>query len=138
MAGKTFKALFEDARRRDTYHVEEAILQFTSDLHQLMKDRRLNKAELARILGKSPAYITKVFRGDANFTIESMVKLTRALSGQIHIHVAPQEAEVRWIEVRAEAPRTRLVMNTAWEHKQLVLSPAMKESPADELQTAAA
>lgn len=138
MAGKTFKALIKDAGRRDAYHVELAILQFTSDLYQLMKKRELNKAELARVLGTSPAYITKVFRGDANFTIESMVKLTSALNGQIHLHVAPREHEVRWLDVRVVAPRTHVSISTAWAQKQHVLSPAMKESPADELEPAAA
>lgn len=92
MAGKTFEALFEDARRRDAYHVEEAILQFTSDLHQLMKNRGLNKAELARVLGTTPAYITKIFRGDANFTIESMIRLSRALGGHLHLELKPDPA----------------------------------------------
>lgn len=138
MIEKTFKALFEDARRRDTFHVEEAILQFTSDLHELMKNRGLNKAELARILGKSPAYLTKVFRGDANFTIESMVRLSRALNGQVHLHVAPVEAEVHWIDVPVLAPKARPVNSTIWEQDNLVLSPAMKESPADALEPAAA
>ncbi|MHB8835632.1 MAG: helix-turn-helix domain-containing protein [Candidatus Methylomirabilia bacterium] len=87
-----FKALFEDARRRDAFHVEEAILQFTSDLHQLMKNRGLNKAELARVLGTTPAYITKIFRGDANFTIESMIRLSRALGGHLHIELKPDPA----------------------------------------------
>lgn len=85
MAAKAFSAIFEDARSRDTYHVEQVILQFTSDLHRLMKAQGLSKADLARVLGTSPAYITKVFRGDANFTIESMIRLSKAVGGHLHI-----------------------------------------------------
>jgi transcriptional regulator with XRE-family HTH domain len=138
MNGKTFKSLFDDARRKDTFHVEQAILQFTSDLYQLMLNRGLTKAELARALGTSPAYITKVFRGDANFTIESMVKLTNAIDGQLHLHVAPREHEVHWLNIRVGAQKTHISLSPAWAQKQHVLSPAMKESPADELEPAAA
>lgn len=138
MPEKSFKALLEDARSRDAFHVEKAILQFTSDLHQLMKNRGFNKADLARTLGTSPAYLTKVFRGDANFTIESMVKLSRALTGQLHLHVAPQEAEVRWVAVHVLSARNQAANSSVWGQKNLEPAPSMKETTGDGLEPVAA
>lgn len=42
---------------------------------------------MAKRIASSPAYISKVFRGDSNLTIESMVKLARATGGQLDIRI---------------------------------------------------
>lgn len=102
MAEKTFKGLIDRAKRRDSYWVGKAISDFTDDLYSLMETRGVNKAELARRIGSSPAYITKVLRGNNNFTIESMVRLVRALDGQLCIHVGRAEDQVRWFDVVAK------------------------------------
>jgi hypothetical protein len=41
----------------------------------------------------SPAYITKIFRGDVNFTIETMVKLARRVGARLHLHLIPEGME---------------------------------------------
>lgn len=104
MVKKTFRSLLEKAKQRDAYWVGKAIQDFTEDLWHLMEDRDVNKAELARRIGKTPAYVTKVFRGNSNFTIESMVKLAHALDGQLCIHVGRKEHQVRWFDVISRQP----------------------------------
>lgn len=104
MAKKSFKSLLEKARQRDAYWVAKAIQDFTEDLFRLMEGRDVTKAELARRIGKSPAYVTKVFRGNSNFTIDSMVKLAHALDGQLCIHVGRKESSVRWLDVISRPP----------------------------------
>jgi transcriptional regulator with XRE-family HTH domain len=42
-------------------------------------------------MGTSAAYISKVFRGDNNLTIESMVKLARATGGQLDARFLVEE-----------------------------------------------
>lgn len=78
----SFKDTFKAAEEQDEYWAELAILEFTSQLNRLMLEKNISKVELARLLGTSPAYVTKVFRGDANFTMRSMVKLSRVLGGR--------------------------------------------------------
>jgi transcriptional regulator with XRE-family HTH domain len=55
-----------------------------------MAANRITRSDLARRLGVSPAYITKVLRGNVNFTVESMVRLVRAAGGEVKIQVAPR------------------------------------------------
>jgi transcriptional regulator with XRE-family HTH domain len=98
MGKKSFKQLFEEAQRHDDYWASTAIVAFTEDLYRLMKEKKITKSELARKIKTSPAYITKVLRGNANFTLQTMIKLIRAVGGNLHIHVAPDEREVQWIE----------------------------------------
>jgi len=94
---KTFADLFREARLSDTYWVETAILEFISDIHAEMKRQKKTKSDLAAIIGTSPAYITKVFGGNANFTIETMVKLSRALGCRLHVKAVPDNLKVSWI-----------------------------------------
>ena len=99
MKKKSLDSLFESVRTKDIYWTSKAILEFTSDLYQLMKQKNWNKADMARTLKTSQAYMTKVFKGEANFTIDSMVRLTRALGGKVHIHVVADNVDVRWFDV---------------------------------------
>lgn len=101
MSKGAFKSFLKDAKNRDSYWVEKAILEFTSELHKLMQENGITKKEMARVIGTSPAYITKIFSGNANFTIESMVKLTRALDGRLSIHVSHKDSKVIWRDIIA-------------------------------------
>lgn len=98
MNAKTVKELFAEARKGDRFWVEGAILEFTADIERLMDQQGITKTELANRLGTSPAYVTKVLRGTANFTMETMVKLSRATGGTLHVHVAHQQAKVHWLD----------------------------------------
>ena len=88
MKKNSFKELFCEAKERDTYWVASAILDFTEGLHKIMEASGITRSDLARRLRVSPAYITKVLRGNVNFTVDSMVRLVRAAGGEISIHVA--------------------------------------------------
>lgn len=79
----SFKDTFKAEEESEEFQIELAILEFTSQLNRLMQEQKINKVELAKRLGTSPAYITKVFRGDANFTLRSMVKLARTVGGRL-------------------------------------------------------
>lgn len=127
MSKGAFKAFIKDAKKQDTYWVEKAILEFTSELYKLMLENGVSKKEMANTIGTSPAYITKVFSGNANFTIESMVKLTRALEGKLSIHVSHKDSKVIWRDVidgknmRPEEAKTwATVPSTVGIHKKRV------------------
>ena len=107
----SFNELLADIEKNDSYWSQKAILDFSIELHNLMTRRNLSKKDLAEELGTTQAYITKVFRGKANFTIESMVRLTRAIGGDLNIHITPKEEEkVTWYRVVSKpkdvTPRT--------------------------------
>jgi hypothetical protein len=101
MTEQGFKALIARARERDSYWVAKSSQDFTEGLFCLMEARGVTKAELARRIGSSPAYITKALRGDANFTLATMVRMVRALDGQLCLHVARGEDRVRWFGIPA-------------------------------------
>lgn len=94
---KGLKAFLEKARQGDSYWVEHAKLEFAVMLEQRRKSASMSLSELAKKIGTSAAYISKVFRGDSNLTIESMVKLARATGGQLDIRIVePTPAASHW------------------------------------------
>jgi transcriptional regulator with XRE-family HTH domain len=97
--GRSFAQLLAEAKERDSYWVARAIATFTEEFHRLAEEGKISRAELARRLGTSPAYITKILRGNVNFTVETMVRLARAVGGQLHLHVRPQEQEMAPVQL---------------------------------------
>jgi transcriptional regulator with XRE-family HTH domain len=82
------------------YWSEVAFLSFTESLLKLMGDD-VSQAELARRVGVSRGYISRVFRGVENLTLETITKLAVAVGGSVRLHVAPQEHLTRWTDVPA-------------------------------------
>jgi len=107
---KTFKKLFEAARKRLAYHVEGVILEFTEEVASRMEAQGISNAELADRLNASPAYVTKVLRGTTNFTLETMVKIARALDADVRVHLQPQGSKTQWFDVGQAAEQQREVV----------------------------
>jgi transcriptional regulator with XRE-family HTH domain len=78
------------------YWHEGAVIEFTEDLQRRMEEQNVSRAELARRMGTSRAYITRLLGGDANFTLMTMVKLSMAVGGALHVHISDQQATTRW------------------------------------------
>ena len=114
---KTFENLYKEAERQDDYWIARRALDFTEDVVRVMTDMKVTRAELARSLGTSQAYITKLLRGDVNFTLGTMVRLARALDAEFRISLCRKLNPSN--DLKARASRTRLVrtgrlsMNTA-------------------------
>ena len=109
---KAFKAFIEESSKSDSYWVESAKIKFAVDLETQLRKAKMSYAAMAQKLGTSAAYITKVFRGDANMTIESMVKLARATGGQLDIQIVESvSATAKWDLVQIP-PKSKPVTHT--------------------------
>lgn len=90
---KALKGFVDEARGGDSYWVESAKLQFAVCLERQRRAANMTYKAVAEKIGTSAAYITKIFRGDTNLTIDSMVKLARATGGRLDIRVVDAGAE---------------------------------------------
>lgn len=100
---RSFRKVFEEARQYEDYWAEGVALEFTEELSRLMKEKNVSRSVLAERIGHSPAYVTKVLRGNANLTIATMVKLARALGAEVRIHLTPAGSRTTWYDQPAEA-----------------------------------
>ena len=93
-----FRQFIREAESSVDYWVDGPITEFAEDVWRLMEEQKVSRAELARRLGTSRAYVTKLLGGNANFTLQTMTKVAMALGATVHVHIADQKAITRWID----------------------------------------
>jgi transcriptional regulator with XRE-family HTH domain len=89
---KSFADLLREAESREEYWVADAVHGFAEDLVRAMERQQVSRTQLAAKLGASPAYITKILRGNANFTLRSMVRIARALGLAVRARLVHPDA----------------------------------------------
>ncbi len=89
---KALRSLMAEAKKTDAYWVEATKLQFSLALEQRRKLAGMTYKAIADKMGASAAYVSKVFRGDTNMTIETMIKLSRATGGHLVVQIVESEA----------------------------------------------
>jgi len=99
-----FRKFFESAKKRTTYWKEKAVLDFTEEIVNRMQALAVSRSELADRISAKPAFVTKALRGDNNFTIETMVKLGRALNARVRVHLEPDGMDSEWLDFLKEKP----------------------------------
>jgi len=82
-----YARLFRRAGESVEYWTQLAMRHFVRDFAQRMDAEGLKRSELAVKIGSTPAYVTKILRGDANFTLETMTKLAMAVGGRLQIEI---------------------------------------------------
>lgn len=95
----TYSMLKKARKGQLNYAVESAKQDFMMAISMAMKSKEITKAELADSISCSPAYISKILKGDENFTIETMVKIARALNTKLCIHLAENHENIQWFGV---------------------------------------
>jgi transcriptional regulator with XRE-family HTH domain len=105
---RTVKAL-RDLRDSDEFILENAKLEFALELKRVMERDQVSNTELAQRLGVSKPMISKLLRGDANATIETMAKASKYLDGQLFIRIIRNGCNARFFEIvkNAHVPEVR-------------------------------
>jgi transcriptional regulator with XRE-family HTH domain len=93
---KTIKQIHEEiqaalkaARETHEYRAEGASIEFTNAMLTRMRQLDVSRSQLASRIGVNPAYISKILRGDTNFSLETMVKIANALDSEFHCQLQP-------------------------------------------------
>lgn len=76
----------ENRRKSVSPYVREKVnlsFQIVDRIHEILKNKGLQQKDLANMLGKSEAEISKWMRGTHNFTIDTLVKIETALDAPI-------------------------------------------------------
>jgi transcriptional regulator with XRE-family HTH domain len=93
-ADESFDHLFELAAGQDEFWTATAIMEFTEALARWMEQNRISRSELAARIGVSAPYVTKILKGNVNFTIGTMVKLAGAVGASLQLSLAAAERPV--------------------------------------------
>ena len=88
-ATRQFEELFSTYEADDDFLVNIVKLRVAELLASQMEDKGLTASELARKLGKSRAYVSKLRTGSENLTLESLVRIARALDCRLDVTFQP-------------------------------------------------
>ena len=117
MSEKRYGEFIRSSKQSNEYWTESAITDFTEELSRLMQVKGVSRAELAKRIGHSQAYITKVLRGNVNFTLATMTKLARALGTIVRVHLASDKVIVKWEDLPVETPTLHVFPVVAYDKK---------------------
>ncbi len=96
---KDFQELVQRIKRSETFDQESLRSEISDQISALMECQGLNKAELAKRLNTSRSYVTKILQGNANFTLDSLVQIARALGCNFRPVFAPTNV---WNQIGAK------------------------------------
>lgn len=78
--------ILEERRRHVNPETRERValsFQIVDRIHEILVQRNLRQKDLAQMLGKSEAEISKWMRGTHNFTIDTVVAIEEALQAPV-------------------------------------------------------
>ena len=78
MARTWFERRHITPRQRLLFEQERAVLLATEEILKLMEHEGISKADLAKALGKSKAYVTQALSGGRNMTLRTLAAFTWA------------------------------------------------------------
>ena len=95
--GFSFSDSLERAKTNSAYYEEDLLLTVADRIISAMKKQNASRSELARRMGVSAAYITKILRGQANLGLETLAKLAFALEMKWECLLIQQDCSVNFI-----------------------------------------
>jgi transcriptional regulator with XRE-family HTH domain len=79
----------EDPAFRRLLSIEALVAEASEVIARLMAEQNVSKADLARRLNKSRAWVTQLLSGKANLTIRTLAEVVYALDAEVKIHAQP-------------------------------------------------
>lgn len=116
MLSKKLASFIASSKQNYSYWLEQLKLDFAQQLEIRRLSVNMSYADFARTLDTSPSYVTKVFRGDTNLTMESMVKLARVTNGKIDIRIINEDAVVNplpWLNLAPQHGQRASIVSAA-------------------------
>lgn len=132
-ASERFAEMFRRFEHSEARQIEDAKVELSEQIYVEMKRQKVTNAELAKRLGTSSAYVTKILQGNANFTIESLIKIARALNCNLDVRLASQRAKRTRADVQDRqrfASRRASQLQRGRQYPRLVDNPVKVNPPS--------
>ena len=79
------EVLMQDPEYQRLYAIDGLVTDAAEFVSRLMEEQGVSKAELARRLGKSRAWVTRLLSGSADMTMRTFAELVYALGAEVQI-----------------------------------------------------
>ena len=122
------EVLMENPEFRKLLSIESLVAEASEVIAKLMAKRNVSKADLARRLNKSRAWVTQLLSGKTNMTVRTLAEVVHALNGEVKLHAEPMSWKISAQRLGAGCPKVYVTPQTAAEnrfrlHDQKALAP---------------
>ena len=80
------EVLMEDPEFRRLLSIEALVAEASEAIAKLMAEQNVSKADLARRLNKSRAWVTQLLSGKANVTMRTLAEVVYTLDAEVKLH----------------------------------------------------
>lgn len=94
MSTKSINALAQRLSTLAEGQAEHVAVSFLLQANLRMLDLNMSNADLAQRLGTTPAYVTRLFSGSVNLSIQSLVKVAQAVYGEVKLEFVANDDQV--------------------------------------------
>ncbi len=108
--------LMEDPEFRRLLAIEALVTEASETIARLMAEQNVSKADLARRLHKSRAWVTQLLSGKANMTVRTLAEVVYALDAEVKLSAQPPGWKMARKPLGAE--RQPLVYKKAMSRRQ--------------------
>jgi len=91
MPERLFKNLLRKYENTVDFRLEVLINDLTEKLCVRMKENGITRSELAEKMNVTPAAVTKILRGNNNFTLRTLLILSDAVDARMMIDILPKK-----------------------------------------------
>lgn len=122
---KTIEQMESDRQHQD-YRLEKILLNFTAEICARMQLLGINRAELAKRLGTSRAFVSKILSCNHNITLKTMDSLSHVLGMELDIEAHAMKSIEEKIAANNEFIFSEYVRtaHTAITHNRVVVNEA--------------
>jgi plasmid maintenance system antidote protein VapI len=103
-----FQEFVSDPKRRRLYEREALALDASELISHLMQEQKVNKTDLANLVGTSKSHITNLLSGSRNMTMHTLADLAFALGYKAEIKATPLCEAVRWLDMNEPRSATNI------------------------------
>ena len=94
MSNKSFAALEARLAATPAYTAEKVAVAFLVDINARMVAQGISNVELAQRMGTTRSYITRLFRGSTNLSVQTMTRLAHAVGCSVRVQLDGQAGEL--------------------------------------------
>lgn len=108
--------LLEQLEEDEEFLLEELRLSILEEVIAAMNKKDVDRAELARRLNTTRAFVTRVFNTSVNLTLRTVVKMSKALGVKVSVHLHEPAVQAHWFEIYEQHERLaadRVLASTA-------------------------
>lgn len=91
MTRSSYEVFLDDAENRRIFEQESLAIEATELISELMEKQDVKKADLAKEIGKSKAFVTQVLGGSRNMTMHTFADFAFALGHRVVLSASPLE-----------------------------------------------